>query len=326
MTLDQTMKSINDMHGAGTIRKLQDKPIPLPTFSTGIIGLDRILGGGIAMGRIVEIYGMEAVGKSSLVAQIIAQVQSRGETCAFIDAEQEFDEVYAQTLGVDLKNLLFSQPDYGEQALEVAHNLSRDKNIQLIVLDSVAALSPKKELEGEVSDSSIGLVARKLGQTFRMMKPLLRETGATFICVNQVRTEMTPMGTRETTPGGRAMKFFPSQRIDLRRMKTVTGAGEEAIGLRVRAKTAKNKVVGPFKAVELDLDFGHGFSAAASLIDEAAKHGLACNGRWVEIGGKKYNGREQAKKALSDNSAMMEELWQSIQGVSNGKEENTSND
>jgi recombination protein RecA len=291
--------------------RLTDELEASPVLPTGIPGLDRILSGGFALHRIAHVSGPESAGKSTLMLQLIAETQRNGGSCVYVDMEHALDPPYAEALGVDMRKLLISQPEHAEQALDIVHNMVCSKEVSLIVLDSIATLTPKREMEGDVSHETVGLLPRLLGRSFRMIAPLLKEAGTALVCTNQIRMEIGgPGGSRETWPGGRAAKHFPSQRLDLRRLATLSNNGTgEATGIKVKAHVQKNKIGAPYRKVELDLDFGEGFSRAASLLDEAVTEGLiAYNQPMYTIEEKKYRGRDQAKSFLSENPSTMDTL------------------
>src|SRR6201990_1778149 len=312
LTLDKLEKS----YGKGTIMKLGDSVIePIEVISTGSIGLDIALGvGGLPKGRVIEIYGPESSGKTTLAIHAIAEAQKKGGIAAFIDAEHAFDRFYAKKLGVDVENLLISQPDNGEQALEIADNLIRSGAIDLIVIDSVAALTPKAEIEGEMGDSKMGLQARLMSQALRKLTGTINKTNTICIFINQLREKIGVMfGNPETTTGGNALKFYASVRLDIRRMAQIKD-GEEAIGNRVKVKVVKNKVAPPFRAAEFDIVFGEGISKTGEIIDMGVELGIVNkSGSWFSYGTDKLGqGRDTVKQLLHDNPELATEIENKI--------------
>jgi recombination protein RecA len=310
--LQLTLDKIERSYGKGTVMKLGDSPIErIPFISTGSIGLDAALGiGGLPKGRVIEIYGPEASGKTTLALHAIAEAQKGGGIAAFIDAEHAFDRFYAQKLGIDIENLLVSQPDNGEQALEITENLIRSGAIDIIVIDSVAALTPKSEIEGEMGDSKMGLQARLMSQALRKLTSTISKTGACCIFINQLREKIGVMfGNPETTTGGNALKFYASVRLDIRRVSQIKD-GERAIGNRVRVKVVKNKVAPPFQQAEFDIIFGEGYSKTGEIIDLGAELGIIKkSGSWYSYGETKLGqGRDAVKSLLADNPELSDEL------------------
>ena len=304
--------------------KLGDTVIePLEAISTGSLGLDVALGiGGLPKGRVVEIYGPESSGKTTLATHVIAEAQRRGGIAAFIDAEHAFDKGYAQKLGVDVENLLISQPDNGEQALEIADNLIRSGAIDVIVIDSVAALVPKAEIEGEMGDSKMGLHARLMSQAMRKLTGTISKTGCLCIFINQLREKIGVMfGNPETTTGGNALKFYASVRLDIRRLAQIKD-GDEVIGNRVKVKVVKNKVAPPFRMVEFDIIYGEGISKVGEIIDMGVEMQIIQKaGSWFSYDGNKLGqGRDAVKQLLRDNPEMAEEIEAKVRGklMSNG--------
>lgn len=314
--LERTISTIEKSYGKGTIMKLGDDAVEdLPHISTGSLGLDMALGiGGFPRGRVVEIYGPESSGKTTLAIHAIAEAQKAGGIAAFIDAEHAFDRFYAKKLGVDIQNLLVSQPDNGEQALEIADNLIRSGAIDIIVIDSVAALTPKSELEGEMGDSKMGLQARLMSQALRKLTSTISKTGATCIFINQLREKIGVMfGNPETTTGGNALKFYASVRIDIRRISQIK-TGDDVSGNRIRTKVVKNKVAPPFRKAEFDIMYGEGISKVGEIIDLGVESDIIRkSGSWFSYGETKLGqGREAVKSLLKDNPELAEELENKI--------------
>lgn len=310
--LEMTLGNIEKQYGKGTIMKLGDQPAEnIPFIPTGSIGLDAALGvGGLPRGRVIEIYGPESSGKTTLALHAIAEAQKLGGIAAFIDAEHAFDRFYAQKLGIDIDNLLISQPDNGEQALEIVDNLIRSGAIDIIVIDSVAALTPKSEIEGEMGDSKMGLQARLMSQALRKLTANIGKTGSCCIFINQLREKIGIMfGNPETTTGGNALKFYASVRLDIRKVNQIK-EGEESTGNRVKVKVVKNKVAPPFKKAEFDIMFGQGISRVGEIIDLGSDFGiLKKSGSWFSYGETKLGqGRDGVKKLLVDNPELAEEL------------------
>jgi recombination protein RecA len=316
--------NIEKHFGKGTIMKLGDAPVEnIPSISTGSIGLDAALGiGGLPKGRVVEIYGPESSGKTTLAIHAVAEAQKLGGIAAFIDAEHAFDRFYAQKLGVDIQNLLVSQPDNGEQALEIAENLIRSGAIDVIVIDSVAALTPKSEIEGEMGDSKVGLQARLMSQALRKLTSTISKTGTICIFINQLREKIGVMfGNPETTTGGNALKFYSSVRLDIRKIGQIKDA-ENISGNRVRVKVVKNKVAPPFKSAEFDLIYGEGISKLGEIIDLGVDFEIIKkSGSWFSYGDTKLGqGRDTVKKLLADNPELADELESQIREVLKSKE------
>ncbi|MBQ6955328.1 MAG: recombinase RecA [Bacteroidales bacterium] len=314
--LQSTLDKIEKNYGKGSIMKLGDRPDETyEAISTGSISLDTALGiGGFPKGRIIEIYGPESSGKTTLAIHAIAESQKKGGIAAFIDAEHAFDPVYARKLGVDIDNLLVSQPDNGEQALEIADNLIRSGAIDIIVIDSVAALTPKAEIDGEMGDSKVGLHARLMSQALRKMTSTISKTGCCCIFINQLREKIGIMfGNPETTTGGNALKFYASVRLDIRRIQAIKD-GDQNIGNRVKVKVVKNKVAPPFRVCEFDLMFGEGISKLGEIIDLGVETGIIKkSGSWFSYGETKLaQGREGVKALLRDNPELSEELESQI--------------
>ena len=317
--IELALKQVDKAFGKGALIRLGDKQTEkIECISTGSLGLDLALGiGGIPRGRIVEIYGPESSGKTTLSLQITAECQKQGGICAFIDAEHALDVYYAKKLGVDVENLYVSQPDYGEQALEILETLTRSGGIDLIVVDSVAALTPKAEIDGNMGDAHVGLQARLMSQALRKLTGIVHKMNCTVIFINQIRMKIGAMGygTPETTTGGNALKFYSSVRLDVRRIATLK-QNEEPIGNRVKVKVAKNKVAPPFKQAEFDVMFGEGISKEGEVIDYGVKLDIIDkSGAWFSYKDKKIGqGRENSKIFLKENPKICEEIVKAIQG------------
>jgi recombination protein RecA len=310
--LQLTLDKLEKTYGKGTVMKLGDSPVEeVPVISSGSIALDVALGvGGFPRGRVIEIYGPESSGKTTLAIHAIAEAQKAGGIAAFIDAEHAFDRSYAQKLGVDIDNLFVSQPDNGEQALEIADNLIRSGAIDIIVIDSVAALTPKSEIEGEMGDSKMGLQARLMSQALRKLTGTISKTGSCCIFINQLREKIGVMfGNPETTTGGNALKFYASIRLDIRKISQIKD-GDNPTGNRVRVKVVKNKIAPPFRQAEFDLIFGEGISKIGEIIDIGVdKNIIKKSGSWFSYGDTKLGqGRDAVKKLLADNPELAEEL------------------
>lgn len=316
-SLEAALKSLDKTFGKGTILRLGDKEVEhIDSISTGSVGLDLALGiGGVPKGRIIEIYGPESSGKTTLTLHIIAECQKAGGVCAFIDAEHALDTRYAKNLGVDTDNLYISQPDFGEQALEIVETIARSGAIDLIVVDSVAALTPKAEIDGDMGDQHVGLQARLMSQALRKLTGIVHKMNTTVIFINQIRMKIGAMGygTPETTTGGNALKFYSSVRLDVRRVATLK-QNEESIGNRVKVKVAKNKVAPPFKQAEFDVMFGEGISKEGEIVDYGVKLDIIDkSGAWFSYKAKKLGqGRENAKAFLKENKDIADEIVASI--------------
>lgn len=308
LTIDKLEKS----YGKGVVMKMDDKNVvAVDVVSTGSFGLDMALGvGGFPKGRVIEIYGPESSGKTTLAISCIAQAQKKGGICAFIDAEHAFDQFYAQKLGVNTADLLISQPDDGEQALEIADNLIRSGAIDVIVIDSVAALVPRAEIEGDMGDSKMGLQARLMSQALRKLTGTINKTGCICIFINQLREKIGVMfGNPETTTGGNALKFYASVRLDIRRIGQIKD-GDQMIGNRTKVKIAKNKVAPPFRVVEFDIMYGKGISRVGEILDMSVENSVVQkSGSWFSYNGTKLGqGRDSVKELLEDNPEMLAEI------------------
>lgn len=313
--LGLALETIEKQFGKGSIMKLGDtKGVNVETISTGSLSLDLALGGGLPRGRIIEIYGPESSGKTTLTLHAIAEVQRNGGTAAFIDAEHALDPAYAKRLGVDTDNLLLSQPDSGEQALEITETLVRSNAVDIIVVDSVAALVPRAEIEGEMGDSHMGLQARLMSQALRKLTSVVSRSKTTVIFINQIRMKIGIMfGNPETTTGGNALKFYASVRMDIRRISQIK-QGEHAIGGRHRVKVVKNKIAPPFREAEFDIMYNEGISKSGDILDLAtAKEIVEKSGAWFAYKGEKIGqGREATKQYLSDNPKVMEQIAKQV--------------
>lgn len=320
--LQLTIDKLEKTYGKGTIMKLGDNAIePMEIIPTGSLTLDIALGvGGYPKGRIVEIYGPESSGKTTLAIHAIAEVQKQGGIAAIVDAEHAFDRFYAQRLGVDIESLLISQPDNGEQALEIADNLIRSGAVDILVIDSVAALTPKAEIEGEMGDSKMGLQARLMSQALRKLTANINKTGCCCIFINQLREKIGVMfGNPETTTGGNALKFYASVRLDIRRAGQIKD-GEQATGNRTRVKVVKNKVAPPFRTAEFDILYGEGISRVGEIIDLGVEHNIIRkSGSWFSYEDMKLGqGRDAVKSLFNDNPELMERIEAQIRQVLSG--------
>jgi recombination protein RecA len=311
--LQITIDKLEKTYGKGTIMKLSDeKVLDVPVISTGSLGLDLALGvGGIPRGRIIEVYGPESSGKTTLAMHCIAEAQKQGGLAAIIDAEHAFDKLYAEKLGIDTENLLISQPDNGEQALEIAEHLIRSGALDVVVIDSVAALVPRGELEGEMGDSKMGLQARLMSQALRKLTGAINKSGCACIFINQLREKIGVMfGNPETTTGGNALKFYASIRLDIRRIGQIKESADNVLGNRTRVKVVKNKVAPPFKVVEFDIMYGRGISKSGEIIDLGVElNVIQKSGSWFSYDGNKLGqGRDAVKQLVEDNPELMDEL------------------
>ena len=327
--LESAISQIEKQHGKGSVMKLGDprSAMNIETVPTGSLSLDIALGlGGVPKGRIIEVYGPESSGKTTVALHMIAEVQKRGGIAGFIDAEHALDPVYAKAIGVDIDNLYISQPDFGEQALEITETFVRSGAVDIVIIDSVAALVPKAEIDGEMGDSHIGLQARLMSQALRKLTAVISKSNCIVVFINQLREKVGVMfGNPETTTGGRALKFYASIRIDVRRIETLKQGGE-MIGNRARVKVVKNKIAPPFKEAEFDIMFGKGISREGDILDLAAECGIINkSGAWYAYKGDKIGqGRENAKLTLTNNPEMMEEVEKAVRekyGLETPKEE-----
>ncbi|MDA7705863.1 recombinase RecA [Flavobacteriaceae bacterium] len=318
--LKLTLDKLDKAYGKGTVMKMSDAPVvDVEVTSSGSLGLDIALGvGGYPRGRVIEIYGPESSGKTTLTLHAIAEAQKAGGIAAFIDAEHAFDRFYAQNLGVDIDNLIISQPDNGEQALEIADNLVRSGAIDMVVIDSVAALTPKSEIEGEMGDSKMGLHARLMSQALRKLTGSISKTNCTMIFINQLREKIGVMfGNPETTTGGNALKFYASIRLDIRRSTQIKNSDGNVLGNKTRVKVVKNKVAPPFRLAEFDIMYGEGVSKVGEILDVAVEHEIVKkSGSWFSYEDTKLGqGRDAVKQMIKDNPELMDELEEKIRVI-----------
>lgn len=324
--LKLTLDKLDKAYGKGTVMKMSDAPVvDVDVISSGSLGLDVALGvGGYPRGRVVEIYGPESSGKTTLTLHAIAEAQKAGGIAAFIDAEHAFDRFYAENLGIDIDNLIISQPDNGEQALEIADNLVRSGAIDLIVIDSVAALTPRSEIEGEMGDSKMGLHARLMSQALRKLTGSISKTNCTMIFINQLREKIGVIfGNPETTTGGNALKFYASVRLDIRRSTQIKDVDGSVRGNKTRVKVVKNKVAPPFKLAEFDIMYGEGVSKVGEILDLAVEFDIIQkSGSWFSYDATKLGqGRDAVKQMIKDNPDLMDELEAKIKGIIKGDSE-----
>jgi recombination protein RecA len=324
-SLEFALAQIEKTHGKGSIMKMGDTPsMELSVISSGALSLDLALGiGGYPKGRIVEIYGPESSGKSTLALHAVAAAQKEGGTCAYIDTEHALNAPYAKAIGIDIDSLLLSQPDYGEQALEIAETLVRSNAIDMIIIDSVAALVPKSEIEGDMGDAQMGMQARLMSQALRKLTAIVNKSKCIIIFVNQIREKLGVMfGSPETTPGGRALKFYSSIRIDIRRIESLK-QGIDIVGIKSRVKIVKNKVSPPFKFTELEIEFGKGLSYEGDLVDLGVNFELVeKSGTWYSYNEQRLGqGREAAKKSLKENPSLCKEIEGKIKEIVKGKKD-----
>lgn len=320
--LKLTLDKLDKAYGKGTVMKMSDRAIEdVDAISSGSLGLDIALGvGGYPRGRVIEIYGPESSGKTTLTLHAIAEAQKAGGIAAFIDAEHAFDRFYAEKLGVDLENLIISQPDNGEQALEIADNLVRSGAIDIVVIDSVAALTPKSEIEGEMGDSKMGLHARLMSQALRKLTASISKTNCTMIFINQLREKIGVMfGNPETTTGGNALKFYASVRLDIRRSTQIKDSNSNVMGNKTRVKVVKNKVAPPFRTAEFDIMYGEGISKVGEVLDLAVEHDIVKkSGSWFSYEDTKLGqGRDAVKSLIKDNPDLMDELEEKVRALIN---------
>jgi len=318
--LKLTLDKLDKAYGKGTVMRMSDAPVvDVEVTSSGSLGLDIALGvGGYPRGRVIEIYGPESSGKTTMTLHAIAETQKAGGIAAFIDAEHAFDRFYAQDLGVDIDNLIISQPDNGEQALEIADNLVRSGAIDMVVIDSVAALTPKSEIEGEMGDSKMGLHARLMSQALRKLTGSISKTNCTMIFINQLREKIGVMfGNPETTTGGNALKFYASIRLDIRRSTQIKDSDGNVLGNKTRIKVVKNKVAPPFRLAEFDIMYGQGVSKVGEILDVAVEHEIVKkSGSWFSYEDTKLGqGRDAVKQMIKDNPELMDELEEKIKAI-----------
>jgi recombination protein RecA len=326
--LDMALAAIDKQFGKGSIMRMGEKgSMAIETIPTGALALDLALGvGGLPRGRVIEVYGPESSGKSTLAMHVVAEAQRNGGICAYVDAEHAMDPVYARAIGVDIDQLLISQPDTGEQALEIADMLVRSGALDVVVIDSVAALTPRAEIEGDMGDTHVGLQARLMSQALRKLTANLNRTNTIMIFINQLREKIGVMfGSPETTPGGRALKFYSSVRLDIRRIESIKDGGE-VVGSRTRVKVVKNKVAPPFRQAEFDIMYGKGISREGSVLDLAVDMGIIKkSGAWFTYDGEQLGqGRENAKSFLQDNPEVMVEVAEKLRvaaGIGEGAAE-----
>ncbi len=324
--LQTTLDKLDKTYGKGTVMRLSDsKVLDVPVISTGSLGLDLALGiGGVPRGRVVEVYGPESSGKTTLAMHCIAEAQKQGGLAAIVDAEHAFDRAYAEKLGIDTQNLLISQPDSGEQALEIAEHLISSGALDIIVIDSVAALVPRAELEGEMGDSKMGLQARLMSQALRKLTGVINKTGCCCIFINQLREKIGVMfGNPETTTGGNALKYYASVRLDIRRVGQIKESADNILGNRTRVKVVKNKLAPPFKVIEFDIMYGEGISKAGEVLDLAVELELIKkSGSWFSYDSNRLGqGRDAVKQLIKDNPELMEELENKIRAKVDGDPE-----
>ncbi len=321
--LNLAVDQIEKQFGKGAIMRLgESQSQHVETYSSGSVSLDLALGGGVPKGRIVEVYGPESSGKTTLTLHAIAEVQKAGGTAAFVDAEHALDPQYAKKIGVDLESLLISQPDTGEQALEIVETLVRSNAVDMVVVDSVAALVPRAEIEGDMGDSHMGLQARLMSQALRKLTGTISKTNCTVVFINQIRMKIGVMfGNPETTTGGNALKFYASVRMDIRRIGQIKN-GEEIVGNRVRVKVVKNKIAPPFRLAEFDVMYNQGISITGDVLDLAVEHGIVGKaGAWYEYNDQKIaQGREAAKTYLSENPKDLKTITKAVMEVSGAKQ------